>query len=466
MMADGSYGVTRRLLFVTKSFPPVRHSGTIRSEAFCHHLPRFGIDPVVLTCSNAATHEAKRQDYLQSQDDAGEFSVIRLPWSNRSHRNTIFNGYWNRIPVAGTISANKGRREMVARIRAATADMRQIDSVDCVLATVPPGDSAVLGAALAQQLCIPLVIDLRDPWSHWPMPLYNHYLDFLLERSMESRVLRQAACVTVTTKASKELLLRKFDIAASRVRVISNGYNEDDFSRASTSQNDVGKKFVITYTGSINDHQRATFRQRIVKRLGFNYDPLQTNYNARSAYFFLQALSQLIAAKPDLRHEVRVQLVGTPEDRLNRTLASFPHKEMLRVLPRVSEQEATRLICQSDLLLLTQLETYLDGKEFCVAVPGKLYSYLRSGKRILACVQASENSEIIKEFDAGESVHPRDVPGIAAAVEAEIELWKSRTRSDVLRPNSLEGLARYERSNQAQQLAGLIHELVPEAACR
>jgi glycosyltransferase involved in cell wall biosynthesis len=332
---------------------------------------------------------------------------------------------------------------------------------DAILATAHPGDAIVLGLALGLEYRIPVIADLRDPWSYWPMPLYTHWIDFLAERRLERQSLSRCARVITTTEASAQLARDKLGVAEERLRVIPNGYFDDDFLAEGAAEDIEPGPFVIVHTGELSKTSRPGLLRRFVKRLGFQYDPLRTNYNARSPYYLLAALEKLVNEDPTLRSRVQMWFVGDLGLAGDWAIQRFPYPEMVRVLGRAPQEQAARYCRRADLLLLPHLQTFLGGRPFCVAIPGKLYTYLRSGGRILACGQPSEMWDLVERFDAGQTVLADDVGQIAAAIRREIEDWRHRPTPRP--PQPLRELPDFDREALAGRVAEEVRQILGES---
>ena len=153
---------------------------------------------------------------------------------------------------------------------------------------------------------------------------------------------------------------------------------------------------------------------------------------------------------------MRVWFIGDAKVADDPVVKQFATPDLLRIIPRVPPAVAAGAMQQANLLLMLQLETFFQGQPLCVSIPGKLYSYLASGKRILAAVQKSENTELIERFQAGTCVSPNSSSEFAAAIATEFQRWKSGTAP----PDQPRKIPEFERSYQAGQLAQLFDSLL------
>jgi glycosyltransferase involved in cell wall biosynthesis len=441
----------KQALLIVRSFPPVRHSGTIRVEAFARHLISYGYQPSVM-CGATPPNLRDSPDRSIPDDRRVEVDLsLERSWLRRR---------WSTLPLGFFFERQRSRATNVHRIVQSCID-RGIRP-DVVFASCQPGDMLIFGLAVARHFGCPLICDFRDPWSHWPMPLYPHWVDFALERSVERRIVQASTAITVTTQASSQILQQAFQIPASHIHVIANGYESADFERIESFDPisaDQGR-FHVVYTGEIGTSRTPGIPTRIAKALGFQYDPLKTNYPARSPRYFLEGLARFISQSPSRVQQVRAWFIGDANVSKDPAVQAFPYPEVLRIHPRVPPAAAAGAMQQANLLLMLQLETFFQGQPLCVAIPGKLYSYLASGKRILAAVQKSENTELIERFQAGTCVSPTSASEFAAAIAAEFERWKSGTAP----PDQPRKIPEFERAYQTGQLAQLFDSLLTSSS--
>jgi glycosyltransferase involved in cell wall biosynthesis len=456
-----------RVLFIARDFPPISHSGTVRSEAFARYLPDFGVDPVIFT---AAPEHATRMAGLDQvclddwQDDPRWPAVYRAPWTSGLSGEGAFRGWLKRLPAVNILTSQAGRRRTVTALRGRAREAVRSHGVRAIYASVMPSETLLLAIELGREFNLPVIADVRDPWTYHPSAPYRHILDFLLERRLERSALSRCTRIIVNTRQSKLLLQDHLGVPPSRIQIIRNGYDEAEFRSApATGEPLEPGKFVLLHAGqlSLGNPKPRRWTNRLKSRLGFDYNPLQIDAAARSPRYLLQALETLIERQPQLKDRLRLWLVGMNNSERCEAIQRFRFPECLRVVPRCDSATATELMRRADLLLLLQFQYFLKRQDYCVAIPAKLYSYLRSGRPILACVQPSEISEVLEEHGAGAAVHPHDVEGIAAAILAEYERWSSNPAAPTVRRKSIDG---YERRHLTAALAEAIRACIADHA--
>ncbi len=441
----------KEALLIIRNFPPVRHSGTIRVEAFAKHLPKYGFRPTVLSSPTPL----ELRDSLDSVLSAGQ--RIELPW--RLPKNFL-RRQMDKLPMSSSLERQRNRRDLAAR--SVQACIERGIRPDIVLASCPPGDALVIGQAISQHYRCPLVCDFRDPWSHSPRPCYPHLIDFQFEKHQEQQVVNNCTAITATTRASRHILQQEFGADPDKIHLIPNGYEPEEFQNPTRFEPIAAEPncFHIVYSGEIAVNPQESLWTRFVKSLGFQYDPLKTNFSSRSAQWFLKGLEQFLSEFPDRAPMIRVWFIGESRLATDSSVTEFPYPDVVRVVPRVPPSVAIGAVQQADLLLLLQIETFLHGVPFSSAIPGKLYSYLASGRRILAAVQPSENSELIDRFQAGTVVSPTSPDEFSHAIRREFDRWQS----DHSPPTQPRSIPEFERPQQTALLAELFDTLIAESS--
>ena len=88
--------------------------------------------------------------------------------------------------------------------------------------------------------------------------------------------------------------------------------------------------------------------------------------------------------------------------------------------------------------------------ERATIVPGKTYEYLAARRPILAAVPAGDARDFVRAADAGDTVLPDDVDGMAAVLQTRIAAGRAADRAlDA-------SVARFERRELTRQLAAVL----------
>lgn len=445
-----------RLLIVSDSFPPVRHSGTFRVEGLVKYLPRFGVIPFVFTraCSTPWDHghADEGQPLLpESQVFRGEwYRTDHPPWARIAHK------ILDAVPLGWSLARRIRWAKTVGSVKDIVKKIAKTVQPDAVLATSPSPEALLIGEFLRDSFGLPLICDFRDPWSFFPATKYRHYLDFLLERHRELCVLRKATLVLTNTPTARRLFCETFRMPAEKVAILPNGYDEAVFREAERLLPILPQdKFHILHAGSLPGKAKPGRLSRVLRWFGFSYHPTDVNWSHHSPWYLLAAVERLLQQHPSMRKTLRVVFVGPVEEHERRRLDQFRFSECIQIFVPVPEVQAARMMFDASLLVLLQLSQYLRGQEFCTVIPGKTYSYLRSGTPILAPVSGRDIRELITRFEAGICVDPEDVTGIAEVIRTCWQRWTSGQHTR--RPFSPD-LAEYSRETMAFKLSELLWE--------
>ena len=452
-----------RVLFISRDFPPVSHSGTLRSEAFTTWLPDHGIAPIIFTADPATASVVAGLEYVILdcwRDDDRWPAVTRVEWGRSQNTNPGWRRFWQRIPIANHWRSRRDREDVVSRLMVKAEQTIRVHQPQAIYASAHPTETLFLATELGERYRLPVIADLRDPWSYQPNLAYRSIVDFWLERRLERSVLRKCDRVIVNARGTETLETEYVGLSREQFRLIRNGYDDLDFDGVANLHEPLdAHRFVLVHVGQLAKQGAAGVQRwhRFKKRIGLDYYPLRVEAMTRSPHFVLAAVERLLEQKPLLRDDIRIWFVGMSHPEECEDIRRFRFPECLRIIPRVDSKTAADIMCRADLLLLLQYEYSLRGRGLCPAIPAKLYSYLRSGRRILACVQPSEIVEFLEKHEAGQVVAPRDVDAIASGIFREYEDAKSRTAH---RRTALRDLPRLTRRYQAGELAATIREVV------
>ena len=447
-----------KMLYITHGFPPVRHSGTFRAESFVRYLPEFGIEPLVF----CAADDCDVLTYEHGTDTDEYPGVLRLPWKPRNLgvRLPAWHRMFLRLPLGATL-ANRYARHVVAAVLSERVQKWLCGQrVRAILASGPPPEAVVIGERLSCLTGLPLVADLRDPWTYYPYAKYRHWVDFAFERSFERKVLSRCRIVIANNPTAKTLLTDEVGLSTDKVVVLPNGYDELDFSACDGTESHSPDRFRIVYTGLLHTSLEKRARLGAVKRaLALDYQPVRVDANARSPLHFLRAMESLLDRRPDMRGSVAIVFVGPLSADDRRALTTFRYPECLSILGPVPHQRAIRECCGADLCLLLQAGMWIGREPKSLCVPGKLFDYLRSGTDIIAPLQEGDATDLIRRLNAGRAMDPYDTRAMASYVEERFDRWKAQRGE---RPAREAVASLFDRRKISRQLANIILNAIGE----
>jgi len=398
----------KRMLLIAFDFPPRRSSGVYRPAELTKYLVRQGWRPTVLTIEG---REGESEDATLLRKIPPEVRVVRTRylrvagWEDRAA---------SAVRTAGAMQtpAQERRATLLDRgLRRLAAFLRSLlyfpdDSVgwvpfgflkarklireeryDVVYSTSPPRAGLVIGLLLKVLLGVCWVAEFRDPWYLSSRPLRRRF-----ERWLQASLLRHADAVVVVTQGHADHLRKQFALGDGKLALVTNGFDEDDFARD------------------------PVLRSTALTPGYFHFSHFGSVYENFSGNFF-PALIHLFRESPCLKERIRVNIIGIPDEAVLRYAQEEELQGIVEIRPLMPHADTVPAMCASDCLLL-----FLGHPEFSrLAVSGKLYEYLRTGRPILALSYEGGVKTIIESAQAGWVVDPQDTEGIKSAMRRAMD---------------------------------------------
>lgn len=449
-------GTKKRVLMAAYYFPPLSGSGVFRSIKFAKYLPLYGWQPTVIS-TDRPPNGWNFADESQVAEIPKDMEVIRIPDGISTGRETSLEnsrvqavlGFLRDIlrlsPEADAIFAQylqsaQGIRNLLTFPCGALCwayDVVQyieknldLSKFDAIYTTSGPSSAHLIGFYLKRKYGIAWVADYRDPWTDNPYGGYNPaipYYKMLFE--LERLLLQQADCNLTVEESLVQTYMDHFDLPRERIRSITNGYDETDFTALPCP----GKcgKFTIQYSGLL-------------------YTP------QRDAAPVLKALRQLIQEKKIDRKQIQFRITGASEPANLEAARQYGLEEILVQTGYISHSKALQCNLESNLLLLL----VGDEAKFKNVYTGKFFEYLRSGRPILALApKGGAVARVLRETGHGESFLSTQVGQIKAMILREYRKWQSGEPAELLRAPAI---ARFERKELTRQLAQTLDRVSAE----
>ena len=427
-----SKSARKNVLFLTYLFPPIANSGTRRSLEFANRLPELGWKPLVV--SGVPDHD-DRDDALLDELRP-DTAVTRVPLGAdvlgqrmgrllRSQR--LGDGLAWRIRALWAVPDYCASWQ--AGAVAAALHLFRTQGFDVIYASGWPWSSFHAAARISRLTGRPFVLDYRDLW-HGTGAEFDRargiHRVVPSQRGVEDRLLARADAVITTTASFARMLEARRN--GRQVHAITNGYAQADFSYfGAPAPLAPGRPVHISYTG--------------IWRLGYGPDELYA------------AIALLKQRMPHLGQRLRVTMAGFKPGR-----AQDQHiADIVTELGRVSHGHALEIMESSDALYLP----VSGGVYEHASLPGKIFEYVGSGRRIIASAQeGSEVRHLLAAVGHYRAVLPKDIEGLAQVLQTlmhgdEAGLFTARNE---------QAAAAYERSAQAAMLARVLDSCAAVAA--
>ncbi|HAM83932.1 MAG TPA: hypothetical protein DFK15_11650 [Butyricimonas sp.] len=273
----------KKILIITYYWPPSGGPGVQRWLKFSKYLPEFGYDPIIITVDPEKA-EYPIKDYTLEQDVRADQIVYRTDCSGlyeyykklTKAPSAPYSGFVNegtpslKQKIARFIRGNfflpDARRGWNKHAYHQAIQIIQEEKIDAVITTGPPMSTHLVGQKLKKRFHLHWIADFRDPWTdiYYYNKMYPTPIAKAIDRKYERNVLLNAdQVITVSDYIKKQLAAKSPAIQASKIKVIANGFDAEDFDLIIPKE-DV---FTITYTGTLAADYTIDSFIHTVKRL-------------------------------------------------------------------------------------------------------------------------------------------------------------------------------------------------------
>lgn len=424
----------KKVLIITYYWPPSGGAGVQRWLKFVKYLPQLGYEPHVYTPSNP---EAPAQDASLQKDVPKEAIIIKRPILEPYTFYKKFTGKKGNVN-AGFLSEDKDSRQKFteklsiwirgnlfipdARVFWVRPSVKflnryiQENNIDIIVSSGPPHSMHLIAMKLQQQLGIKWIADFRDPWTN-----IDFYKDLMLSKwadkkhhRLEKEVLQKAdEVITIGKTIAKELE----EIRGKKVAVITNGFDNDDFTSAALKDNN---SFSIIHIGSINSD--------------------------RNHKIFWSGIRELVDENEDFAKKLKLKFIGKLDYSIIEDMESFQLKDRTEIISYIPHNEAVNNLSAADLLYLP-LNNTPNAKGI---LSGKFFEYLAVGKPILGIGHPNgDAAEIMNETQAGAIINFEDKEKLKEFIIEQFHHSQNNTNVD------LQNRMKYSRKSLTEDLVGL-----------
>jgi len=411
------------VLYITWSYRPAYSAGAIRAVNFVAALVEAGIRVVVLTVGREASVERIADDLIvctvtEEGQSPREMDISDLPQWPR----------WQTIP--GPDPAIQSFRAVYQTGHTLIGQYKP----NAIFATAPPFCSLVAGHQLAADTNVPLILEFRDAWfTGMPWPYKNRWQRRSAQQWERNCVAKAERIITVTDAYRKILMDTYGTEVEKKTFTIRHGYDagtDDDESILPPIDGLAEDKdsFLITHTGQfqgfdvIEPHPWRRIGQGLLRILVGARSCSQLRLEWQCPYHLMAAVAQVAEANPEFRRNYRLVFAGQTFEQI-KTWAQQMNLEHVHQLGPIPSEQARKLMRNSDLLIL--LLYGITNCDYHWCVPSKLYSYLSTGRSVLALVPPGEARDIACQAGTGVAAVPDDVSGIAQQLLTVFEEHKS-----------------------------------------
>lgn len=419
----------RKVLIISRYFPPLYDVGGKRAYRFAVHLPDHGWQPIILTGSVPAGYPADPTPLrlAPTVTVARDYAPSWWPFRrNRAADGTIPDP----IPIRTSSALRRWlqaqttmplRRDVLLTPRTAlwARRLRQSTPIDLVFATGPPWGVLLQGYAASRVTGAPLCLDFRDPWT--PGFLHRGMARWVrsVERRAEAYLLTRAERVLFSSEDTADVYRRLYAARApQRFTVIRNGFEP-----------------------ALRPPPQPRAARPTIVHFGNCYGP-------RTLAPVLRAIAEL--RRHGRARELCLLNLGRVRQSDLQLAEQLGVRDCIEYHPMLPYAEALRVLSGADLQLLLGF-----GNETGY-VPAKFFDYILSGAPILCVAPQSELTRLVDETGRGRCAAPDEISAIADAIASAIR----RPAVSANPPADRTACERFSALSASAQLARVFDEVV------
>ncbi len=380
-------GRLRKVLIITYYWPPSGGAGVQRWLKFVKYLREFGWEPIIYTPENP---EAPATDHSLEKDIPAGITILKRPitepyavykhFIGMKPGEKVNAGFLQEkekpglaegisVWLRGNLFIPDARRFWIRPSVKFLEEYLKTITVDAIVSTGPPHSMHLIAMQLHEKTGIPWLADFRDPWTG--IDFYHQLkLTRLADKhhhTLEKKVLESASAITVV---SKQMLNEFNGIVKRSYTLVTNGFDESDFSLLSAGLLD--KKFTIAHIGSINA--------------------------SRNPEKLWEVLARMVKERKGFADVLQIKLVGKVDVSVLKSIESNELNDYLLRIEYMDHSNVMHEIQKSQVLLLL-INNISNAKGI---LTGKLFEYLGSGRPILNIgPEDGDAAEILSDSDAG-----------------------------------------------------------------
>lgn len=409
-----------KILFITYQFPPFAGSHSTRTLNIANELGKNN-EVIVLTVQLDARMPFYDHDLLKKVDSKVKVLTSKMGFLHEKN--------YNKVSGNSKISNSKKNSKFFNYLKENKKKFLIPDTIidwyfnaiktgkeiiekyepDVILSSATPYTNHLVAYKLSKIFNLPLFLDYGDPWVY-EQSVKRGRIRFYFEKKMESKILKQAKHLFVTTKNTKKLYEDKFKIIENKISIAYMGFDIEDFK--DISKKSKKEKLEFIYGGSLN--------------------PIH-----RNPTLFFQAISKLPS---EVRNNIKIELFSSDEMLYNQLIEDLGIKDIVEFRELVSHNKFMDLLQKKDVLILF-------GNSNKLQIPGKIFNYIGSLTNILLINNQKNIEEDETNFIVGNFKNNFTTENNIEKIQEEIKKIYNMWKNSKLTINSKEDSEKYSWSN-------------------
>ena len=357
----------------------------------------------------------------RARERTGSFGRHEVRWLPRTARDLV-------RPYYALLDYDRGNQWADRATRLALATIRpNIHRI--VVSCGPPHMAHEAGRRVAETARLPLVMDLRDPWSFMQRipEAMAHPVWWWLAARHERRAVRRATLVVANTELARRELARRYPEWRDRFISVMNGYDQEPIPASGER-----RRFIIAYAGSI--------------------------YLDRNPRLLFRGARHVIDELHLSPSEFGIDFIGNVEHYDGTSIRDMAREEGIEPYvtsgPPRPRREAMEFLARAAMLVSLPQDSDM-------AIPSKVFEYMQFDAWLLALAEPGSATGLLLEGTHADVVAPHDVQAIAAVLHR-----RYLEHAAGVRPSRIARHERFSRAHQAGVLFDAIEERIgrPDAA--
>lgn len=422
-----------KILLIAYYYPPLSTAATYRALNMVKYFKEDGFYVDVLSVDNIDYHSHDHHLISESKAD----NIFRAPsyeplaLSRKIRKNKI-----GTSKKAIVLSETKKKiinsffpidNKILWFIPAYNMGLKLIqhNHYDMIVATIGPYTSALIAYYLSKRSNIPYIIDYRDHWTLNTYHFHYNYLNTLLSKYLEKKIIQHSSFITcVSEYMSKELQHFYKEKNNKSILVSYNGFNEDDFANEVILRDKDQEEYCyIRYFGTFNANRKVDY--------------------------FIQAVRELIAENYQF-NKIKIEFYGVFTNDQIKLFSDPSLTNIVSVFNSIRHKEAIKLMCDSDVLLL-----FISTDDGQGVLTSKIFEYLKTQKMILPMIrQDGEANDILKKIGYDKTCPMEDIPCIKEYLR---EINERRFNNYPLKPELINN---FSRKKQVSTISNEIRKIL------
>jgi len=396
---------SKKVLIVTYYWPPAGGPGVQRWLKFAKYLPEFSLEPVIFTPENPSyplidetlkSEVPKNTKIIRTNIWEPYQLAEKFSKSNKKFKGGQFDVGKNQsflsklsIFIRGNFFIPDARKFWVKPSIAFLKKYLKENDIDLLVTTGPPHSLHLIGLGLKEELPnLKWIADFRDPWTE-----ISYYKHLKLTKSSDrkhkelEKAVFQTADVTLATSYTDAENFRK---KGANSFCITNGFDISEQGKIGEFQSSSVGEFEVLKSTEKNDSTPK--RKFTISYVGV----LEQLRNPENLW---KALEELCKASSDFAEDFELKFVGRVDDKILNALENSVLKDRIKNLGYLAHQDSVTEMRTSDLLLITNFP----NESSKGIIPGKLFEYLATGKKIISFGPKDADVEtILNRTNAGQ----------------------------------------------------------------